>query len=222
MRWLFLFVLVVLAGCAGKVTPPEPERPDRVTPVALNVMSGFLYDAESSYARPLLENLGQSGVYTLLNGQRLKRNYFFVDEVLSSSDTKTVLSMKDRQGNWGYITTSISKRGVANAFLVEHKAVGTAYALVLKRARICLATNANGAPYWQSGKWRFSSKPGYLECTGLTNSSIYRVGSGMPGLLNPYYEDGDTVLLFRSFGQLQLIVNALKEQFPHLKLPKIY
>ena len=222
MRWLFMFVLVLLAGCAGKVPPPEPVRPDRVTPVALNVMSGSFYDAEASYAQPLLENLGQPSVYTLLNGQRLKRNYFFVNEVVSSSETKTVLSMKDRQGNWGYITTSISKRGVANAFLVEHKAVGTAYALVLKRARICLATGANGSPYWQSGKWHFASKPGYLECTGLTNSSIYRVGSGMPGLLHPYYEDGDTVLLFRDFGQLQLIVSSLKEQFPHLKLPKIY
>ena len=94
---------------------------------------------------------------------------------------------------------------------------------MLKRVRICLNTGADRAPVWQGNRWLFSStQPGRFECSGQTKGSLFQLGSGLPGVLGPYAEAGDTVLYARDWSTLQQIASLLAHQFPHLRVPRVY
>lgn len=221
--WLLIFVML-LAGCAGQAPVVKPEAPklvDRVEPIAISLPQQYRFSAYPDYLSPLLENLTQESVYTLINPGLLNGQYQFSHEVTSTDPRKTVYAYRNDGGQWGYVTTGIGRNPVANAFIVEKPALGLAYALVLKQLKVCFVTQANGVPQWSGAKWRFPSQPGYFECTGMTNKNIFRLGTGMPLALGVYYGEKDTVFLFRTQGQLQQVLWALKRQFPTIVIPVI-
>lgn len=226
MKIVVLLLFLFLGGCASQgpqVTEPDPEVVDKVEPVSLNVDPVMSKDFLASYVRPLVANLGQEAHYQLVNGKRLFRHYVYSHQIQESDAKKTVFAFKAKSGpHWGYITTGTGARAVANAFYIQNKQVGVAYALVLKRMKICLVTQSEGLPEWRDGRWLFPEQPGFFECTGMTNKNIFSVGTGLPMVLGPYYEEKDTILVFRQFSELQQVVQSLKQQFPYLIVPVIH
>lgn len=233
------FYFLLIAGCASKDSPLQPQTPivpelpeddnargeiSRVEPIPLNDLQNSFYLPNRDYLQPLLVNFSQSSVYRLENSQKLSNEYQFLQQVQSLDKYKTVFSLKQHAlPSWGYVTTSIGRQGVVNAFLVRSEPSGGTdeYALVVKQMKICLVTGAGGIPEWRGGKWIFSKQPGYFECTGSIHRNIFRSQSGFPQVLGPYYSEQDTILVFSSLDKLKGLVVALKSQFPQLKIPVI-
>jgi hypothetical protein len=226
VRIAIVFLLVVLGGCASQspqIAPVPKPFVDRVEPLAIELLEGSNTDLYLGYVLPLSNNLGGENFYQLLNGPQLLHEYVYSHQIEESDPNKTVFAFKAKAGShWGYITTGIGREAIANAFLIENKQVGVAYALVLKRLKLCLVTQSEGLPVYNGQRWNFPDKPGYFECTGMTNKNIFRVGTGLPTVLGPYYEEKDTILVFRQFSELQQVVQSLKQQFPYLSVPVIY
>ena len=243
-HWLLVLVCSLVLGCASeervlvpgiehspvqanKQTVRETPRLENtklyeVYPITLNLPKSKGYKPFSDYLEPLLENLSEQSIYQLKNSHQLQRQYRFIKQVSSSDARKTVFSLKQpATAHWGYVTTSIGSKGIANAFLIESAKNGRQYALVIKHMKICLVSRAGAAPSWRSGRWSFSKRPGDFECTGSSRYSVFRPESGFPGLLGAYYSDQDTVLVFKQPGELKRLVRALKRQFPQLKIPVI-
>ncbi|MDF2182316.1 hypothetical protein [Neptuniibacter sp. CAU 1671] len=225
-RALITLLVVVLAGCAGQpksVQPPvEEKKALKVTPVEMVLVQAGL-DLQLDYAQPLLTTLRQTAFYRAVNSERLASSYTYAGEVNTGAAPRLVQVYQQSGGkDWGYITTSATQSSVANAFQMENTPQGTLYALVIKQARICLTTQASGAPTWNGHKLVFASQPGFFECTGMTNSSLFQPGSSIPAMLGPYYGDGDTVLVFRDFATLNRVMSALKQRLPEIRIPKIY
>lgn len=222
---LWFIVFLLLTGCATQ--KPQEQAPPiskvtTVTPIEIGLPTQYAFSPYADYLSPLLSNLNQEPFYHLSNPQLLVNYYRYSDEISANDPQKTVYAFTSKAGGeWGYITTSVGRSPIANGFVIEHSPLGTVYALVLKQTKLCLSTQAKGLPVFTHGRWLFNEFPGFFECTGLTNKSIYKVGSGLPGLLGPYFDDKDTVLVFRSRGQLQQIILALKYQFPQLLVPAI-
>ncbi len=224
MRLGFI-VFLFLAGCAAQ-KPQEQTQPiakvTTVTPINIGGATPYAYSAYADYLSPLLSNLNQEPFYQLSNPQLLVNAYRYHDQIGAADPRKTIYTFKSTtDDSWGYVTTSVGRSPIANGFVIEGSALGTVYALVLKQTKLCLATQAKGLPVFVNGRWLFNESPGFFECTGLTNTRIYKVGSGLPGLLGPYFDDKDTVFVFRSQGQLQRVAVALKQQFPQLSVPDI-
>ena len=244
--WLFLVFLLML-GCSSQehvITSLSPSakqpsqvvakvplvnssqqtsnRIDKVYPITINLPLQQGYQPYKDYLRPLLANLSEKSIYQLKNSLHLRQQYRFIQQVHSSDKHKTVFSLKQPLStNWGYVTTSIGRKGVANAFLIESEQWGRRYALVIKQMKICLVSQASAAPGWKAGKWRFSKQPGHFECTGSSLRSVFQPGSGFPGLLGPYYSEQDTILVFKQPKELKQLVRALKRQFPQLDIPVV-
>lgn len=224
VKKVVLLLFLILGGCAAQGPQiSEPELEEKVEPVAMDMLLPLAENYYVGYARPLLSNLGQESYYQLVNGPRLLQHYHYSHQIEEDDPKKTVFAFKANRGeHWGYITTGIGTRAIANAFFIQNKQIGAAYALVLKRMKICLVTQSEGLPEWRNQRWYFPEKPGYFECTGLTNQNIFDIGTGLPGILGPYYEEKDTVLVFRQFSELQQVAQSLKRQFPYLLIPEVY
>ncbi|WP_299179880.1 hypothetical protein [uncultured Neptuniibacter sp.] len=193
-----------------------------VRPLTLNLSANGRFSPYTDYLIPLLTTLSEQSLYRIKNGRNLLRSYHYKGRIYSPDKQKTVLSMQDsRSSRWGYVITSIGRQGVANAFMLERENGERQYALVIKQMKICLVSQARSAPVWRSGQWSFSQQPGYFECSGSTRSSFFRVSSGFPQKLGPYYSDTDTLLVFDRSDQLKSMARALKEQFPQLSFPKV-
>ncbi|MFW1677239.1 hypothetical protein ACFVYJ_05590 [Pontibacter sp. JAM-7] len=223
---MLALVATLLVGCAGptQMAQPEPEPKKRltVTPVSMSVVATGM-DLRVDYLQPLLRVMSQTAFFSAANSQRLLSSYAYAGEVSTGAAPRLVQIFQQTSGDaWGYVTTSVTPTSVANAFKLDNTPQGTLYALVLKQARICLTTQANGAPTWSGSKLNFSSQPGYFECTGLTNSTLFQPGSSIPAMLGPYYGEGDTVLIFRDFATLTRLMSALSQRFPEIRIPKIY
>lgn len=247
MRFWLCLVFLSMLGCASQeqIITPTPSsaqypskrvaksplvnssqqalhRTNQVYPITINLPSKQGYQPYNDYLRPLLANLSEESIYQLKNSLHLRQQYRFIQQVHSTDKHKTVFSLKQPlSANWGYVTTSIGRKGVANAFLVESEQWGRRYALVIKQMKICLVSQAGAAPGWKAGKWRFSKQPGHFECTGSSLRSVFQPGSGFPGLLGPYYSEQDTILVFKQPRELKQLVRALKRQFPQLAIPVI-
>lgn len=222
--WALLVLSLLMVGCAGQKPKVEVETKPvlQVTPLNITLPNQYRFSPYSDYISPLLSNLTQESFYNLSNPQLLIGGYNYSHEVISSDHRKTVFVFESLENNdWGYITTGIGRKPIANAFLIEGSSLGSVYGLVLKQTKICFVSQANGYPVVNGTKWSFSSSPGLFECTGLTNTSIFGIGTGLPGLLGPYVDEKDTVFVFRSWGQLQQVLWALKHQFPTLVIPVI-
>lgn len=206
----------------GKSNVQQTVAPD-VYPLMLNISDKRRFEPYRDYLQPLLRALAQGSVYQLDNPVRLQRQYRFLRQVQSSDAEKTILSFKQRNGKqWGYISTSVGKNSIANAFAIKTAGQPMSYALVVKRLRICLVSAAAELPGWRQGQWRFSAnKPGSFECTGATKQAVFAPSSGFPAVLGPYYAENDTVLVFDRPSDLKRVVQALKHQFPQLVIPVI-
>ena len=206
----------------GQQTTPQSVSPD-VYPLAVNVPHKAAFEPYTDYLQPLFRAFSQRSIYQLSNGIRLKRQYRFLRQVASDDTDKTILSFKQRGGSqWGYLSTSVGKNSIANAFAVKAAGQPMSYALVLKRLRICLVSAADKLPIWDQGQWLFpTNKPGSFECTGATRQAIFNRRSGFPAVLGPYYAENDTLLVFDRPSDLKRVVYALKHQFPQLRIPVI-
>lgn len=221
MRLILLLWVFILAGCAGqsKVSPPVQER---ITPINVQVPMKRSFQPLSEYLIPLMVNTAQEPYYQLINPKALLNQYRFSHQIMAPDKRKTVFAFKQKQGlKWGYVTTGIGRQPVANVFDYQSAQGHRFYALVLQQVKVCFVSNAEGLPRWQAKRWLFPQSPGYFECTGMTNKNIFKLGTGLPALLGDYYDERDTVFVSRSFGQLQQIIWALKQQFPKLKIPEI-
>ncbi|WP_286240288.1 hypothetical protein [Neptuniibacter halophilus] len=223
MRWLLAIpFFILLAGCAGQKLPEVAPPVDRVEPINVSLPQLHSFSPQSDYLQPLLTTMAREPFYSLTNPRLLLTGYEFSHTLAETDRRKTVYAFKASQGgSWGYLTSGIGMRPVANVIAIQNSSLGSAYALVLKSVKLCLVSQASGVPVWQGGKWQFPARPGYFECTGMTNQNIYRVGTGLPGLLGPYFSEKDSVLVFRNLGQLQQVLWALKYQFPELNIPVI-
>ncbi|MGH1460865.1 MAG: hypothetical protein ACRBB6_02400 [Neptuniibacter sp.] len=223
MRVGVLILLFLMGGCASKtpqITEPLPKPVEKVEPVALDIHDSDVADIYEGFLQPLISNVGQELFYQSVSGKRLYWGYTYSHKISDTDPKKNIFAFKSKdEARWGYLTAGSGNNAIANAFLIQNQQVGLAYALVLKRIKICLVTEASGLPEWHYNRWIYPEKPGYFECTGMTNKSLFRVGTGLPAILGPYYEEKDTILIFRQFSELQQIVQALKQQFPHLKIP---
>lgn len=244
VRSVFAVLVLFLVGCSsepvrdldsssnqrGRITSGEPwvnktatqvDDNLEVYPFTINLPRSGHYEPYADYLLPLLRNLSQKELYRLKNGHRLRSAYRYVQQVSSRDNSKTVLALKQQgASNWGYVTTSIGRSGIANAFVVD-QAGNKHYVLVIKRMRICLVSKAAGAPKWRNGKWLFSENPGVFECTGSARLNVFQQDSGFPGLLGPYFDENDTVLVFTHPAELKGMLFALKRQFPQLIIPRV-
>lgn len=223
VRVLTIVLLVgLLTACAGKTVQQQSAMQSEPKPINISHNSFSPSSPVADYLRPLISNLSLEPYYRLVNPGRIKNSYVFDMQLTETDPRKTVFAYKSRfDGSWAYVTTGIGSAPVANVIAFSQPNVGSGYAIVLKQVKVCLVTQATALPRWQGGKWSFPAQPGYFECTGLANKSIFRVGYGLPGALGPYFEDKDTVLVFKDLGQVQQILVALKAQFPLLRIPQV-
>lgn len=243
MRYLLCIVIAALvAGCVSEEAlipspiegepfqkPKETEglelKEERVTtskvyPVRLSLQSVSSFASHRDYLNLLLPHLSNSSIYQLKNSHELYHHYRFERSVGSSDTYKKVLSFKKRgASDWGYVTTSIGKKAVANTFLIESEQWGRQYGLVIKQMKICLVTQASDVPAWQGGRWIFAARPGRFECTGSTQRSVFKPESGYPRLLGPYYDEQYTMFVFNEPDKLTALLSMLKKQFPLLQIP---
>ncbi|WP_415889477.1 hypothetical protein ACMXYV_16240 [Neptuniibacter sp. SY11_33] len=204
------------------LSPPKPlETEPEIYPLTLNITNRGNFRSVSDYLNPLLSTLSAESVYRLHNAPDLRDNYRFQYRIRSTDRSKTAFALKQSGAqNWGYVTTSVGRNSVANAFMVEQEQ-DRFYVLVLKRLKICLVQKASGAPRWQKGKWVFPRRAGVFECTGSSQRGVFQSESGFPQLLGPYYGETDTVLVFNTPAELKKMTWALKRQFPQLVIPVI-
>ena len=162
-----------------------------------------------------------SGPYYRMTTPLLLAQQYQPSHVAYTPDSQRMLVLfRHPEGHWGFVSVNLAQRGVINLFELQHQNA-RGYALVLKRARICLNTGAGRPPRWQGRSWEYALQPGRIECSGQTNGSLFQTGSGLPGALGPYAEAGDTVLYSRDRQSLQQIASLLKHQFPHLRVPQV-
>jgi len=233
-RWFGAGVLaMLLAGCAGKVTEPEPERKavrlpiqvnaERpVTPRPLKVAPLAGYGPEQQLALALISHYLGAPLYRMSNPLPMSRDYQITEVQRSPNGQQVMVVMRHRdQAHWAMLTLTAAPGAVMNAFdVVRNSQPG--YALVLKNMKICLVEGADKPPAWGSNGWRFSQTgPGRFECSGQTKGSLYQPYSGMPGLMGVYAEDGDAVLYGERWPELRDIASGLVTVFPNLQVPRI-
>ncbi|MBP0049264.1 hypothetical protein H9C73_11000 [Marinobacterium sp. AK62] len=214
-----VLLALLLAGCAAP--PPTPKAPPApeisVTPVPLHPLT--LRVSGQGLTDTLVTHYLQGPYYRLSLPLLLDQQYRQVDS--QQPEPRRFLAIYRSQRDWGSVSVTAGRGSIMNAFRVQGGG-RDGYALVLKQVRICLNADADNAPYWQSGRWVFSpSRPGRFECSGRTRGSLFQKGSGLPGLLGPYAEDGDTVLFDTDWTRLQQIAARLSARFPHLRVPHI-
>lgn len=219
---LGFLTLLLLGGCAAPPPPPvkvvtEPQ----IEPLTLNLVP--VYDRQTGVvlAQALVRHYLQGPHYRMSTPLLLTQQYRAGTE-LHTPDARRLMVTYHSDQDWGSLAVTAGQGSIMNAFRVQRDGE-QGYALVLKRVRICLNTGADRAPSWQGGRWEFSSfKPGRFECSGQTKGSLFQLGSGLPGVLGPYAEAGDTVLYARDWSTLQQIASLLAHQFPHLKVPRVH
>ncbi|WP_415886065.1 hypothetical protein ACMXYO_15670 [Neptuniibacter sp. QD37_6] len=223
MRILTIVLLVgLLSACAGKTVQQAPPVQPEPKPISVPYSTNYPSSPVADYLQPLIYNLSLEPYYDLVNPKRIANSYVFDRQIDETDPRKLVFAYRSKFDNsWAYVTSGIGRVPVANVISFSHPNFGSGYALVLQQFKVCLVTQASAPPMWQRGKWIFPVKPGYFECTGLTNKSIFQIGYGLPGALGPYFGEKDTVLVFKDLGQLQQILVALKIQFPLLQVPEV-
>jgi hypothetical protein len=220
---LGLLAVLLLGGCAAP-PPPPPEKAviaPQVEPLTLVLVP--VYDRSSGVvlAQALVEHYLQGPHYRMSTPLLLAQQYR-TGTALHTPDPKRLLVTYHNDRSWGSLSVTAGQGSIINAFRIQREGE-QGYALVLKRVRICLNAGADRAPVWQGNRWLFSStQPGRFECSGQTNGSLFQLGSGLPGVLGPYAEAGDTVLYDRDWSTLQQIASLLAHQFPHLRVPRVY
>ncbi|MBV0933902.1 hypothetical protein [Marinobacterium weihaiense] len=219
---LGLLLVLVLGGCAAPPPPPPaPVDALRVTPLMLNLTPVYDRQAGVVLAQALVQHYLQGPHYRMSTPLPLARQYR-AGSVLHSPDPQRLLVTYQQGRQWGSLAVTAGQGGIISAFRVQQEGE-QGYALVLKRVRICLNAGADRAPVWQGQRWAFSpTRPGRFECSGQTNGSLFQRGSGLPGLLGPYVDEGDTVLYDRDWSTLQQVASLLVHQFAHLKVPRIH
>jgi len=220
---LGLLAVLLLGGCAAP-PPPPPEKAviaPQVEPLTLVLVP--VYDRSSGVvlAQALVEHYLQGPHYRMSTPLLLAQQYR-AGTALHTPDSQRLLVTYHNDRSWGSLSVTAGQGSIINAFRIQREGE-QGYALVLKRVRICLNAGADRAPVWQGNRWLFSStQPGRFECSGQTKGSLFQLGSGLPGVLGPYAEAGDTVLYDRDWSTLQQIASLLAHQFPHLRVPRVY
>ncbi|WP_415904600.1 hypothetical protein ACMXYW_15145 [Neptuniibacter sp. QD48_55] len=223
MRILTILLLVgILSACAGKTVQQAPTVQPEPQPISVPYSINYSSSPVADYLQPLIYNLSFEPYYDLVNPRRITNSYVFDGQVDDTDPSKLVFAYRSKfDDSWAYVTSGIGRSPVANIISFSHPNFGNGYALVLQQVKVCLVTQASAPPLWRGGKWIFPVQPGYFECTGLTNRSIFKIGYGLPGALGPYFGDKDTILVFKNLGQLQQILVSLKAQFPMLRIPNV-
>ncbi len=216
-----LTLAMLLGGCAAPPPAPEPDQTLTVTPISLlPLMPVAAVNSSDALAQELVTHYLNGPHYRMSLPLVLDQQYRPVGAA-SVSDPNRLMVLY-RQGNsWGSLAVTAAQGSIMNAFRIQ-RGTNTDYALVFKRVRICLNAGADQAPRWQGGRWVFSpTGPGHFECSGQTRGSLFQLGSGLPGLLGPYVESGDTVLYGHSWNELRTLATRLSQRFPHLDVPRI-
>lgn len=214
-----LLTALMLAGCAA---PPPPERraETEVTPLPLRLQPVYDRMAGVALAQALVEHYLHGPHYRMSTPLLLAQQYRALNAQPTPDPQRLLVAYRDGE-RWGSVAVSAGRDSLVNAFRVRHRDE-EGYALVLRRVRICLNTGADRAPQWQGSRWQFSpQQPGRFECSGQTNGSLFQPGSGLPGLLGPYVEAGDSVLYARDRASLHQLASLLAHQFPHLRVPHV-
>lgn len=220
---LGLLIVLVLGGCAAP--PPPPSTPvvtePSVEPLALELVPVYDRQAGVTLAQALVQHYLQGPHYRMATPLLLAQQYRAGTELHTPDNRRLLVTYHNDQG-WGSLSVTAGQGSIMNAFRVRRDDE-LGYALVFKRVRICLNTGADQAPSWQGNRWAFSrTRPGRFECSGQTRGSLFQLGSGLPGVLGPYAESGDTVLYARDWSTLQQIASLLAHQFPHLRVPRVH
>lgn len=224
LLWLLALTLL-LAGCTLSPPPvsvpePEPAPRESVTPLPLTIVPVYDQRAEVVLGQALVRHYVTSPYYRISSPLLLERQYQPSHAAYTPDSERMLALFRGPEGRWGFVSVSVAQGSVMNLFSLQHRGT-TGYALVLKRARICFNTGAQQPPRWQGHGWNYASHPGRIECSGQTNGSLFLAGSGLPGVLGPYAEAGDTVLYSRDRQSLQQIASLLKHQFRHLRVLQI-
>lgn len=217
-----LVLAVLLGGCAAPPPPPpEPKQELTVTPLSLRpLMPVAATRTTDALAQELVNHYLQGPHYRMSLPLVLAQQYQPLGAA-PVSDPRRLMMLYRQGNNWGSLAVTAAQGSIMNAFRVQREGE-TAYALVFKRVRICLNAGADQPPRWQGGRWMFSqTRPGHFECSGQTRGSLFQLGSGLPGLLGPYVEAGDTVLYGRNWNELRTLATRLVQRFPHLDVPRI-
>jgi len=224
--WLLALTLL-LAGCSVSPPPvsvpvpePEPVPQGIVTPLPLTVLPIQDSRTEVMLGQALVRHFLTGPYYRMTTPLLLTRQYQPSHAAYTSDSQRMLALFRQQEGHWGFVSVNVAQRGVINLFELQHQNA-RGYALVLKRARICLNAGANRPPRWNGRGWDYSLQSGRFECSGQTNGSLFQPGSGLPGALGPYAEAGDTVLYSRDRQSLQQIASLLKHQFRHLRVPQV-
>ncbi len=216
-----LLIALVLGGCAAPPPPTPLVSEPRIEPLTLNLVPVYDRQAGVTLAQALVQHYLHGPHYRMATPLLLAQHYRAGTE-LHTSDARRLLVTYHNEQQWGSLAITAGQGSIINAFRVQ-RGDERGYALVLKRVRICLNTGADEAPSWQGTRWAFSPiQPGRFECSGQTKGSLFQLGSGLPGVLGPYAESGDTVLYALDWSTLQQIASLLAHQFPHLKVPRVY
>lgn len=228
-RWIvsLLLTALVLAGCssAPDIKQAEQKVEPSVTPISMSKISkngskSFVVNADTSLALTdlLLQHYINAPIYKMNNPMTLAKYRSNASSL--SADGKQLLQLYQSGTGWGFVSVSTGFRPVVNMFEM-FDGEQTSYALVLKEVKICLVTGADRAPQWQGVTLRHSvRRPGNFECSGQTNGTLFKPGSGMPGRLGVYFESGDTVLYDANPQRLERIAALLAQQFNHLIIPE--
>lgn len=96
------------------------------------------------------------------------------------------------------------------------------YSMIMSPARVCFAINAGSAPVWKEDQWHYNkSQPGQFYCNGLTRGNAFRLSSGFPGKLYPYYKPGDVVLTFDTPAQRNQVAGMIRRLFSKVRFPEV-
>jgi len=192
-----------------------------IYPLMINIPKNKRFRSQQDYLTPLLNLYANKKVYGLKNANVLRQQYSYSHRINTTDAQKVGFALKQQgQNNWGYVTTSIGRNSLANAFMLQ-KPGQSHYVLILKRLKICFVKKANSSLKWQRGQWVFPNRIGKFECTGSSQSSVFAKKSGYPLLLGPYYSETDTVLVFDNPSELKRMAWALKQLFPQLSIPVV-
>lgn len=212
---------VTVYKSASQQLPNPIDGQSDIYPLMINTPKNAHFRSVQDFLNPLLDVYANEGVYGLKNAKILRQQYSYSHRIITTDAQKVGFALKQQgQNNWGYVTTSIGRTSLANAFMLKNSGKNQ-YVLILKRLKICFVKKANSSLRWQQGQWAFPRNAGKFECTGSSQASVFAKNSSYPLLLGPYYSETDTVLVFDKPRELKRMVWALKQLFPQLLIPVV-